>query len=101
MALQGANVLVVPSCTDDRQGFLRVRYCAQARAIENQAYVLGVNRCGSDLKLHYSGRSQIIGPRGEILADGGEAEGMISATLDLEELEKYRREFPALADMRF
>src|SRR5665213_2000349 len=34
-ASQGAHILVVPSCTDDRQGFLRVRYCAQARAIEN------------------------------------------------------------------
>ncbi|MCQ6273945.1 bifunctional GNAT family N-acetyltransferase/carbon-nitrogen hydrolase family protein [Bacillus sp. V3B] len=35
---KGANIIFVPFCTDDRQGYLRVRYCAQARAIENQVY---------------------------------------------------------------
>lgn len=39
-AREGAQILVVPSCTDIRQGFLRVRYCSQARAIENQMYVV-------------------------------------------------------------
>jgi predicted amidohydrolase len=72
-----------------------------ARAIENQAYVIGVNRCGDDPKLHYGGRSQIINPRGEIVADAGSDEGVISAEVDLLALEAYRREFPALADMRF
>ena len=43
----GANILVVPSCTDDRQGMLRVRYCAQARAIENQMYVVVSHTVGS------------------------------------------------------
>jgi predicted amidohydrolase len=73
----------------------------KARAIENQAYVLGVNRCGDDPKLHYSGRSQLIDPRGAILADAGESEGVISAELDLKALEEYRSSFPALADMKF
>lgn len=72
-----------------------------ARAIENQAYVIGVNRCGDDPKLHYAGRSQIISPRGEIIADAGSKETVINAEVDLRELENYRREFPALADMRF
>ncbi|MBT9554468.1 MAG: carbon-nitrogen hydrolase family protein [Myxococcales bacterium] len=36
---RGAELIVVPFCTDDRQGYHRVRYCAQARAIENQVYV--------------------------------------------------------------
>jgi predicted amidohydrolase/GNAT superfamily N-acetyltransferase len=36
---QGALLLFVPFCTDERHGYLRVRYCAQARAIENQCYV--------------------------------------------------------------
>lgn len=35
---KGANIIFVPFCTDDRQGYLRVRYCAQARAVENQVY---------------------------------------------------------------
>lgn len=43
----GAQFLVVPSCTDDRHGYLRVRYCAQARAIENQMYVIHSPTVGS------------------------------------------------------
>ena len=39
LADQGVDILFVPFCTDNRQGYLRVRYCAQARAIENQVYV--------------------------------------------------------------
>ncbi len=35
---EGANIIFVPFCTDDRNGYLRVRYCSQARAIENQIY---------------------------------------------------------------
>jgi predicted amidohydrolase len=72
----------------------------KARAIENQAYVIGVNRCGRDPNADYPGRSQIIGPRGEVLADAGEAEGVVQAELDLPELEAYRQKFPLLDDMR-
>ena len=72
----------------------------QARAIENQAYVAGINRCGHDPKLAYGGRSLIIDPRGQIIADAGGAETVISAEVDLEALLAYRREFPALEDMR-
>lgn len=43
----GAQFLIVPSCTDDRHGYLRVRYCAQARAIENQMYVVHSCTVGS------------------------------------------------------
>ncbi|MBI1406229.1 MAG: GNAT family N-acetyltransferase [Caulobacter sp.] len=39
LADEGARLLFVPFCTDNRQGYLRVRYCSQARAIENQCYV--------------------------------------------------------------
>ena len=72
----------------------------KARAIENQAYVAAVNRCGDDPRLHYSGRSLIIDPHGDVLADAKDQKGTISGLLDLEYLHKYRREFPALADMR-
>ena len=36
----GANIIFTPFCTEDRQGYLRVRYCAQARAVENQIYTV-------------------------------------------------------------
>lgn len=72
----------------------------QARAIENQAYVVGVNRCGWDPQHVYNGRSVMIDFHGEILADAGDGEREISTRLDLEALERYRSELPFLADMR-
>ena len=72
----------------------------QARAIENQAYVAGVNRCGTDPTLTYNGRSLLISPLGEILADAGNGETVISAEVNLESLVTLRKELPFLADMR-
>jgi predicted amidohydrolase len=46
-AREDAHILLVPACTDDRQGFWRVRYCAHARAIENQMYVVCSGTVGS------------------------------------------------------
>ena len=74
----------------------------RARAIENQCFVAAVNRCGCDPSgLAYGGRSQIVDPRGVVLIDGGGEEGVIQAEIDLEAQASYRREFPALNDMRF
>ena len=74
----------------------------RARAIENQCFVAAANRCGRDPSgLAYGGRSQIVDPRGEVLADGGAEEGVVQAEIDLEAQAGYRREFPALDDMRF
>lgn len=47
VAEAGTEILFVPSCTDERQGFFRVRYCAHARAIENQIYVAVTGTIGS------------------------------------------------------
>jgi omega-amidase len=72
----------------------------QARAIENQAYVVGVNRCGDDPHFQYSGRSLIVNPHGDIIADAGSREGMISAEVDEAKVSAWRAEFPAVRDMR-
>jgi len=44
---QGAQILFVPFCTDERQSYLRVRYCCQSRAVENQVYVVMAGNCGN------------------------------------------------------
>lgn len=49
---QGANILFVPFCTDERQAYLRVRYSAQARAVENQCYVVMSGNVGNLPKVH-------------------------------------------------
>jgi predicted amidohydrolase len=72
----------------------------KARAIENQAYVAGVNRCGRDPNVEYSGHSQIISPRGQVIEDAGDRDTVIGAELDLDNLREYRAKFPALNDVR-
>ncbi|MEI6235205.1 MAG: nitrilase-related carbon-nitrogen hydrolase [Planctomycetota bacterium] len=72
----------------------------RARAIENQAYVAGVNRVGNDPKYVHNGRSIIVNPHGEIIADAGNGECVIGAELDPMVVENWRRDFPALKDMR-
>lgn len=100
-AREGAYILVVPSCTDDRQGFLRVRYCAQARAIENQMYVIHSCTVGSlpqvpAVSLNY-GQAAILTPsdfafaRDGILAEGvPNQESMVIGELDLERIAETR-----------
>ena len=72
----------------------------QARAIENQAYVVGVNRVGSEPQFTYAGRSVVVDPHGIVVADAGEQERVLRAALDLATVESWRRDFPALRDAR-
>lgn len=72
----------------------------QARAIENQAYIAGCNRVGTDGNGHgYSGDSRIFSPLGEILAAGEPHQpAILTADLSLESLREYREKFPAWRD---
>lgn len=72
----------------------------QARAIENQAYVIGVNRCGTDPNFTYPGRSMVVDPHGVILVDASDVEGTVSARLDRARVASWREQFPALRDAR-
>ena len=70
-----------------------------ARAIENQCYVVGVNRVGEDPGNNYCGGSRVIDPYGQIMAeceDGKEMEA--TAKVDMEVLEAFRAKFPVLDD---
>lgn len=71
----------------------------QARAIENQCYVMGVNRVGKTSDLIYNGASAIYGPCGEVLAEAKTHEPeVISTNLDIDALRHYRKGFAALED---
>jgi omega-amidase len=68
-----------------------------ARAIENQAFVLGVNRCGTDANgLSYQGNSQLISFDGKILAKT--ENNMLHTSLNLKVLQEFRNNFPFLND---
>ena len=71
-----------------------------ARAIENQAYVVGVNRVGEGGGLHYAGDSRIVDPLGEVLAAGAGGETILLADVDPSVVAGTRQRYPFLADRR-
>jgi omega-amidase len=72
----------------------------QARAIENQAYVVGVNRVGHGGELEYSGDSRIVDPWGEPIAQAAGIETLIVADVDPAVVADARARFPFLRDRR-
>jgi omega-amidase len=70
-----------------------------ARAIENQCYVIGVNRVGEDgNNIYHSGNSLVIDPLGEVLYHMKDLEDIFTITLEKEKLEKVRAHFPFWKD---
>lgn len=101
LAESGAQIIFVPSCTDERQAFWRVRYCSHARAIENQIYVVVSSTVGNlphvpCMATNY-GQAAILTPSDYFFArDGISAEGsfnqeqMVISDVDLDLLEEQR-----------
>lgn len=99
---QGADVIFCPSCTDDQQGFYRVRYCCHARTIENQIYVVTTGTIGSlrtvDFMRANVGQAAIIAPNdipfppAGIINEGLKNHDMlVVGDLDLSLLEQVRK----------
>jgi predicted amidohydrolase len=113
LADQGANILLVPFCTDDRAGYLRVRYCAQARAVENQLYVALAGNVGhlpgvENMDIQYA-ESAILTPSDRMFPPDGVAgaatpnvEMIVMADVRLADLDLARRQGAVrnLADRR-
>jgi predicted amidohydrolase len=99
---QGAKIIFVPFCTDERYGYLRVRYCAQARCVENHVYVAIAGSVGNlpnvqTMGLHYA-QSAILTPsdipfkRDAIAAECTPNIEMVAfEDLDLELLKRHRQ----------
>lgn len=99
LADQGADVIFNPFCTDDRQGYLRVRYCAQARAVENQIYVASAGTVGNlpdteNMDIQYA-QSAVFSPsdfafaRDGILVEASpNTETVITTDLDFDALQE-------------
>ncbi|MHB8170844.1 MAG: carbon-nitrogen family hydrolase [Thermincolia bacterium] len=99
LVLQGARVLVVPAqFPEPRADHWRI--LNQARAVENQIYVLAVNRVGKDEKNTFFGQSMAVDPWGEVAALGGDGEEVILIDLDSNLIDKVRRTIPCLKDRR-
>ncbi|MEX1035261.1 MAG: carbon-nitrogen hydrolase family protein [Sneathiella sp.] len=100
LALAGAKVLTVPAAFTATTGQAHWHVLLRARAIENGAFVIAPAQCGqhSEKRRTY-GHSLIIDPWGEVLADGGEEPGFITAKIDLADVEKRRRQIPNLSNI--
>jgi omega-amidase len=98
-AAEGAELFTIgASWPNARQAHWRTLNIA--RAIENQAAVVAVNRVGDDPHLSYDGWSMIISHTGEILAEAGDEPAVLTAEIDLAALRRWRADFPALEDMK-
>lgn len=97
--LMGAEVLVYIAAWPARR-IAHWLALLQARAIENQAYVVGVNRCGQEPETGYCGRSVVIDPQGVIIADASDGEKVLPAELSLETVRDWRLDFPAVRDFQ-
>lgn len=97
LAHQGATVFSVPSAFTVPTGKAHWETLLRARAIENGAFVIAAAQCGE----HHGGRktyghSMIIGPWGDVLAEGGEEAGIIMVEIDLEDVTRARKAIPSL-----
>jgi omega-amidase len=98
-AIDGAKVIfVVAQWPAERISHWRTLLLA--RAIENQCFVIACNRTGSDPKNEFGGNSMIISPWGEIIAEGTREEELVTAEIDLNEVEEVRKKIPIFQDRR-
>ena len=76
------------------------RILLRARAIENQCFVAACNRVGESRGQRFFGRSAIVDPWGEVVIEGGEEEVLLTAEVDLAQVEEVRARIPVFADRR-
>jgi omega-amidase len=99
MALAGAVLFLVPAQwpVARLEAWLTL---ARARAIENELFVAACNRVGLEGDAFFPGRSCVVGPLGQVLAEGDDQEQLLIAKLDLREVRAARRYLPVYDDRR-
>jgi predicted amidohydrolase len=96
---KGAQIMIIPAAWPaTRSDHWRV--LLQARAIENLSFVIGCNGAGVSGGVPLAGQSAVVSPWGQILAEAGRDEELLSCDIDLQQVNDMRREFPALDHRR-
>jgi len=94
LAMNGAELIAIPSAFPKARIY-HWKILSIARAIENQLFVVGANCVGIG-----GGKSILVDPMGNVLAEGKEKQELLIRDVDLGEVERVRREFPFLKDLR-
>lgn len=97
LALMGAELVLVPAQWPDVR-IDRWDMLCQVRAMENQLYLLGVNRCGVDGRTTFGGRSALVDPTGAVLDRAEAGPAVISGMVDPERLAAVRERMPCLKE---
>ncbi len=101
LSRKGAEIISVPSAFTFPTGAAHWEALLRARAIENQVYIIAPNQIGKNVYGFADyGNSMIIDPWGKIIARAPDRECFITAEIDLDYLEKVRKELPCLAHQR-
>jgi predicted amidohydrolase len=101
LALRGAEILAIPAAFTLQTGKDHWELLLRTRAVENQAFVVAPAQWGQKADGRWTyGRSMIVDPWGTVLATCPDRDGYALATLDLDYLDGFRTEFPALANRR-
>jgi len=98
-AVEGAKVLVLPAEWPEPR-LNHWRKLIQARAIENQYFVIACNRVGVSGDLKYFGHSMIVDPWGELVFEAGSAETLVTLDINVDEADEVRERMPILQDRR-
>jgi len=93
IALAGAMVLYLPA-EWPMERLEHWRTLLKARAIENQMFVIGCNRCGTGGGVDFGGHSMAVAPDGEVLVEAGCSEETVIAELDIKHCEFVRKQLP-------
>lgn len=99
LALSGAKAVFVPAEWPNPR-LHHWRTLLQARAIENQMYVIACNRCGQSGDTVFFGHSMVIDPWGEVIAESDDQEGILTAEIDFALVDEVRTRIPIFEDRR-
>ncbi len=101
MAQKGALLIIVPALFSMSTGPHHWELLLRARAVDNQMYLVGASQARNHGNFFVSyGNSMIVDPWGNVLSNAGEKKGIIYADIDLELVNKVRRELPVLKHLR-
>lgn len=98
-AVEGAKLIIIPA----EWPLVRVehwRTLLQARAIENQCYIVAVNACGDIGGTVFGGHSMVVDPWGKIVLEAGETPGLLNIDIEMDVVDEIRQRIPVFEDRR-